>query len=153
MSLATVTGYGARKSTPYHPQASFPPGSLSGKVYAITGGHAGIGLATTKFLALGGARVIICSRTESKVREAIDELVKQHSEVQDLKERLSFVKLDLNSLHQVEKSAEELLGKEQRLDGIVCNAGKLSCFSLAHAFKASADKKCHVQVSWHSLTN
>lgn len=101
-------------------------------------------MATTKFLALGGARVIICSRTESKVREAIDELVQQHSEVQDLKERLSFVKLDLNSLHQVEKSAEELLGKEQRLDGIVCNAGKLSCFALAHGFKASTNKKGHV---------
>jgi NAD(P)-dependent dehydrogenase (short-subunit alcohol dehydrogenase family) len=123
MSLATITGYGARKATPYNPSTRFPPGSLSGKVFIVTGGHAGIGYSTTKFLVQGGARVIIASRTESKVREAIDSLAKEHPQDSNLRQRLDFVKLDLNSLHQVEQSAEEILSKEQRVDGIVTNAG------------------------------
>lgn len=123
MSLATITGYRANKSTPYDPSTRFPPGSLDGKRYIVTGGHGGIGLATTKFLVNGGAHVIIASRTESKVREAIDKLAQQNTSDSGIRERLSFVKLDLNSLKQVEQSAEEVLSKENRLDGIVCNAG------------------------------
>ncbi|GAA5956127.1 hypothetical protein JCM3765_005460 [Sporobolomyces pararoseus] len=123
MSLSTITGFRANKSTPYNPSARFPPGSLNGKVYCVTGGHGGIGLATTKFLVNGGARVIIASRTESKVQDAIEELVKGNSGDAGVRERLSYVKLDLNSLKQVEKAAEEILAKENRLDGVVCNAG------------------------------
>ncbi|GAA5997803.1 hypothetical protein JCM5350_003551 [Sporobolomyces pararoseus] len=123
MSLATITGFRASKSTPYNPSTRFPPSSLTGKVYCVTGGHGGIGLATTKFLVNGGARVIIASRTESKVQDAIEELVKGNSGDAGVRERLSYVKLDLNSLKQVEKAAEEILAKENRLDGVVCNAG------------------------------
>ncbi|GAA6015397.1 hypothetical protein JCM11491_000413 [Sporobolomyces phaffii] len=123
MSLATITGYQANKKTPYDPATRFPPGSLRDKVYIVTGGHGGIGLATTKFLVNAGARVIIASRTESKVRDAIDSLAKDNPRDATVKDRLSFVKLDLNSLRQVEASADEILAKEQRIDGVVCNAG------------------------------
>lgn len=67
--------------------------------------------------------MIIASRTESKVQDAIEELVKGNSGDAGVRERLSYVKLDLNSLKQVEKAAEEILAKENRLDGVVCNAG------------------------------
>ncbi|GAA5879015.1 hypothetical protein JCM16303_001267 [Sporobolomyces ruberrimus] len=143
MSLARMTGYGARKSTPYNPSTRFPPGSLSGRVFIITGGHAGIGYSTTKFLVQGGARVIIASRTEAKVREAIDSLVQEQLEDTKVKERLDFVKLDLNSLHQVEESAAEVLAKEGRLDGIITNAGimnfpyKLTEASLAVSWQSA----------------
>lgn len=125
MSLATITGFRANKATPYNPATRFPPGSLSGRVYCVTGGHGGIGLATTKFLVKGGARVIIASRTETKVRDAIEDLVKDNNSGDAIgtRDRLSYVKLDLNSLKQVEQAAQEILSRESRLDGIVCNAG------------------------------
>ncbi|GAA5906641.1 uncharacterized protein JCM6883_004540 [Sporobolomyces salmoneus] len=81
------------------------------------------GFSSTAFLVKGGARVIIASRTESKVQETIDQLVQANPADQGMRERLSFVRLDLNSLKQVEESAEEVLRKEQRLDGIVTNSG------------------------------
>lgn len=121
MSLATITGYKANERTPYSPEQRFPPGSLTSRVFVVTGGHGGIGYETTRFLVRAGARVIIASRTESKVTEAIDKLSQDHDPT--MRERLSFVKLDLNSLRQVEYCANEVLDKEQRLDGIVCNAG------------------------------
>ncbi|GAA6061855.1 hypothetical protein JCM10212_001288 [Sporobolomyces blumeae] len=123
MGLAQITGYGAAKQTPYDPLARFPPGSLEGKVFAVTGGHAGIGLATTKFLALGGATILICSRTESKVRTAIDDLVRDHPTSAGLRDRLKWIKLDLKSLKQVKQAGEQVVRDEERLDGVVCNAG------------------------------
>ncbi|GAA5934265.1 uncharacterized protein JCM15063_004522 [Sporobolomyces koalae] len=123
MSLSTITGYKANVRSPYDPATRFPAGSLDGKVFIVTGGHGGIGLSTTKFLVEGGARVIIASRTGKKVDEAIEELVRNKPQDVGIRNRLTWVKLDLNSLKQVNESAEEILSKEERLDGIVCNAG------------------------------
>jgi len=81
------------------------------------------GLATTRFLSKSGARVILASRTQSKVKQAIKDLI---SEDAALESRLWFVKLDLSSLEQVKEAAEEVLSKEGRLDGLVNNAGVMA---------------------------
>ncbi|GAA5976363.1 hypothetical protein JCM11641_005990 [Rhodosporidiobolus odoratus] len=119
--LADITGIGAAARTPYDPVTRLPPGSGTGKVFLVTGGHGGIGLATTKFLALSGARVLIASRTKSKVDAAIDELVEEHGD--EMRARLVHVELDLANLEQVKRCGQEVLKAERRLDGIVCNAG------------------------------
>ncbi|BGP18279.1 hypothetical protein JCM10213_007910 [Rhodosporidiobolus nylandii] len=119
--ISEVVGAGAAARTPYDPLERLPPGSGAGKVYVVTGGHGGIGLSTTKYLALSGARVLIASRTRSKVEQAIEQLVKDHGE--ELRSRLAYVELDLASLKQVVKAGEEVLKTEERLDGVVCNAG------------------------------
>ncbi|GAA5874481.1 hypothetical protein JCM8547_007373 [Rhodosporidiobolus lusitaniae] len=119
--FSEIFGFGAATATPYSPRERFPPGSLDGKVFLVTGGHGGIGLSTTKFLCVAGARVIIASRTKSKVDKAIDELVAEHGE--ELRSRLSYEELDLCSLKQVSKCGDEVLRKESRLDGVALNAG------------------------------
>lgn len=45
-----------------------------GKHIFITGGSQGLGLAVAELLASEGAHVTICSRTESKLREALEQV-------------------------------------------------------------------------------
>lgn len=45
-----------------------------GKNVLITGGSQGLGLALAELLASKGANVTICSRTESKLREAVEKV-------------------------------------------------------------------------------
>jgi 3-dehydrosphinganine reductase len=45
-----------------------------GKNVFITGGSQGLGLALAELLAAKGANVTICSRTESKLREAVEKV-------------------------------------------------------------------------------
>ncbi|GAA6033832.1 hypothetical protein JCM8097_000364 [Rhodosporidiobolus ruineniae] len=120
-TIAEITGVGAASRTPYNALERLPAGSLAGKVYLVTGGHGGIGLATTKFLALAGARVLVASRTRSKYEAAVDKLATEHGE--ELRSRFAYYELDLASLKQVARCGDEIAAKEERLDGIVCNAG------------------------------
>ncbi|KAI5478932.1 short-chain dehydrogenase/reductase SDR family protein [Pseudohyphozyma bogoriensis] len=113
--LSDITGTGA---TPTFTSAQVP--DQSGKVWIVTGGHGGIGLATTKGLVKSGAKVYIASRTESKVQEAIKEVV---AECPGSEARLEYLKLDLASLEATKGAAEEFLEREKRLDGVINNAG------------------------------
>lgn len=81
------------------------------------------GYETTRLLLRAGARVIIASRTQSKVDEAIKKLGDENS---TFVERASWLKLDLSSLKQVKSAAAELNSREKRLDGIVNNAGVMA---------------------------
>ena len=50
------------------------PFSLSGQTALITGGGSGLGLATAKCLAAGGARVIVAGRREAELAAAVAEI-------------------------------------------------------------------------------
>jgi 3-oxoacyl-[acyl-carrier protein] reductase len=47
---------------------------LEGRVYVVTGGTRGLGLATAEALVRDGARVVVSGRTEETVREAVARL-------------------------------------------------------------------------------
>ena len=53
------------------------PGLHKGKTAVITGGSLGIGLQLGRFLAIAGARVLLSARSESKLREAREEIVEE----------------------------------------------------------------------------
>ncbi|KAG5752884.1 hypothetical protein H9Q72_005650 [Fusarium xylarioides] len=100
---------------------AFTPQSLpdlSGQVYIVTGGNAGIGFNTVLELAAHKAKVYMGARYEAKVNAAIYEIKSQHPDVD-----ISILVMDMMSLKTVKAAAEEFARKESRLHGLVNNAG------------------------------
>ncbi|KAJ5587534.1 uncharacterized protein N7459_003299 [Penicillium hispanicum] len=91
---------------------------LSGRVYLVTGGNAGIGKATVVGLASRGARVWMGTRNETKALTAIDEIKAQLPSA-----NIQFLKINLSSLASVVSAAKELRRRETILHGLVNNAG------------------------------
>ncbi len=83
----------------------------------ITGASAGIGLATARFLADHGYKVVGTTRSIKKRQALVDDLLQTYGE------RLQFVEMDVtrdDSVAQAVVQAEKLLGP---LQAVVCNAG------------------------------
>lgn len=100
----------------FNPDKDIP--DLSGKVFVVTGGNAGIGYESCLQFAKHGAKVYMASRTESKANEAIEKIKQQVPNAQ-----LEFLCLDLTSLASVKAAAESFLSRESRLDVFLNNAG------------------------------
>ena len=86
----------------------------------ITGANTGIGKETAIDLAKRGARVIICCRDMTKAEAAAKDIRKDSGN--DLVE---VAQLDLASLKSIRKCAENLLEKEDKIDYLINNAGKV----------------------------
>lgn len=95
-------------------------GEMDGKVVLVTGGNTGIGKQTAVQLAQKGATVAITSRSIEKGAAASAEIVKR-SGVREV----PVFGLDLGSFASVRDCAESVLGKFDRLDVLVNNAGAL----------------------------
>jgi NAD(P)-dependent dehydrogenase (short-subunit alcohol dehydrogenase family) len=89
---------------------------LSGRVYIVTGANSGSGFATTKQLAEQGAQVIGACRRVDAGKEAFAGL-------EGLRGTVEIMELDLASLASARRFADAFLGKYDRLDGLVNNAG------------------------------
>ncbi|ODV89349.1 hypothetical protein CANCADRAFT_3977 [Tortispora caseinolytica NRRL Y-17796] len=92
---------------------------LSGKVYIVTGGNAGIGLETVKRLAEHGAKVYMAARSEERAAKAIES-------IGETKGSIEFHYLDLCDITEIKKSALFLLSKLGHLNGLILNAGVMS---------------------------
>lgn len=112
-------GPAVRRRLPGWP-ADPAPGSLTGKVAAVTGATSGLGLATARGLAALGATVHLVVRDEEKGRRVRDEIfaaVPGASLVVD--------RCDLGDLDDVRELGERLAGGLDRLDVLVHNAGAM----------------------------
>lgn len=87
------------------------------KTVVITGANTGIGFATAKSFIEDGHHVILACRNPQKAEKARIEL--EHI----AKGKVEFISLDLNSLEQINQSANILLGKLDKIDVLVNNAG------------------------------
>jgi NAD(P)-dependent dehydrogenase (short-subunit alcohol dehydrogenase family) len=94
--------------------------SLVGKVFIVTGGNAGVGLALVKILYSKGGTVYIASRSPSKIESAIQETKSAHPSSPG---KLKSLTVDLGDLSTISDCASSFLAQETRLDVLWNNAG------------------------------
>lgn len=88
---------------------------LAGRVYIVTGGSKGLGLATARALAADGARLVVSSRDEGRVKSAVAELA-EHTEAVGLA-------ADLAAPDTPERLVALALQRYGRLDGALVSVG------------------------------
>lgn len=91
-------------------------GLLNGKTAVITGGTRGLGLAIAQAYAREGAAVVVASRTQNSVEQAVVQLSSSGA-------RAAGIAVDVSDLAQVEALAAYALDQFGRLDIWVNNAG------------------------------
>lgn len=99
--------------------------SVEGKTILVTGvSPNGIGLTTAEALAAHNPSLLILTgRTKERTQQAIDHLKAIYPEVP-----IRFLKLDLSTLDQVRKAAEEVMNYSdvEQIDILICNAGVMA---------------------------
>lgn len=98
-------------------------GDQGGRVFLITGSTSGVGLELAKLLYSLNATVYVASRSPEKIKEAIKTI---KSQVRTKAGRVEALEIDLANLASIGQSAREFLAKEDRLDGLVHNAGLMT---------------------------
>jgi len=99
----------------------FDPSSLpdlTGRVYLVTGGNAGIGLETVRFLALKNATVYMGCRSPAKGNASIASIKAAYPNA-----KINLLILDHMKMSSVVSAAKELITKEKKLHGLINNAG------------------------------
>lgn len=94
-----------------------------GRVFIVTGGNSGIGLALVKFLYPTGAKIYLACRSEERARAAIKEVVDEAAPSPEQHGSLEYIHLDLNDLTTIKASAAAFARSETRLDILWNNAG------------------------------
>ncbi|KAI1378038.1 NAD(P)-binding protein [Hypoxylon crocopeplum] len=104
-------------SNKFDPNTDVP--DLSGKVFVVTGGSAGIGYGiSAHILQHNPAKLYLLGKKEEHLAEA-EEGLKKYGDVS----RVEFVKCELEDLKQTDEVARDLASKLDRLDALVLNAG------------------------------
>lgn len=94
--------------------------SLAGRTALITGGAAGLGLATAQSLARSGAKILIVDRNRAAGEAAAREIVEATPE-----SNVRFFALDLGDLDAIKKFSHEREQENLALDILINNAGLL----------------------------
>ncbi|WP_136519505.1 MULTISPECIES: oxidoreductase [Cellulomonas] len=89
---------------------------LSGMTAVVTGGHSGLGLATTRALTTAGARVIVPARRPNAAREAL------HGT-----EGVEVAEMDLADGASIRSFADQLADRRITVDLVVAGAGVMAC--------------------------
>lgn len=101
----------------FDPNTDIP--DLSGKVYVITGGSAGIGYGiSAHILQHGCAKLYVLGKKEEHLKEAEDGLAK-YGDIS----RVELVQVDFEDLRQTDQVAKQLATQLERLDALILNAG------------------------------
>ncbi|MBK8173298.1 MAG: SDR family oxidoreductase [Sandaracinaceae bacterium] len=91
---------------------------MQGKVVVVTGANAGIGKEAAKDLARQGAEVVLVCRSETKGKQAVDEI-----RCETGNERVSLMLADMSSQASIRAFADAFKKKYTKLDVLLNNAG------------------------------
>jgi len=105
------SGFGARTTA----EEALGGAELQGKVAIVTGGHAGLGLETTRVLSNAGATVVVGSRDPRKAQMAVAKM-----------KNVEVGELDLASPASIDRFASEFLISNRALDLLINNAGVMA---------------------------
>ncbi|KAI4861679.1 NAD(P)-binding protein [Hypoxylon rubiginosum] len=106
-----------RSSNSFDPNTDIP--DLSGKIFVVTGGSAGIGFGiSAHILQHNCAKLYLLGKKEEHLAEAKEGL-KKYGDVS----RVEFVKCELEDLRETDQMARSLDADLERLDGLILNAG------------------------------
>lgn len=105
------SGFGARTTA----EEALGGADLRGKVAIVTGGHAGLGLETTRVLSSAGATVVVGSRDARKAQTAVAKM-----------KNVKVGELDLASPASIDRFASELLSSNRAIDLLINNAGVMA---------------------------
>ena len=111
---------------------------VSGKIVLVTGGSRGIGEGIAEAFVTAGARVYICSRSESACAETAARLSKKGSCVA--------IAADLSTAAGRQALATELGRHERKLDVLINNAGAIWAAPLAEYPESGWDKVFNLNV-------
>ncbi|MBY0232836.1 MAG: SDR family oxidoreductase [Gemmataceae bacterium] len=90
---------------------------LTGRVALVTGGSKGLGKAMARGLALAGADIAICSRSEAELKPALEEILAGTGR------RGKWFAADLSRRAEADRLARETLAALGRIDILINNAG------------------------------
>lgn len=118
----------------FPPKPTFTEANLSrqdGRVFVVTGGNSGIGLALIKFLYPTGARIYLACRSEERAKAAMEEVIDEYNKASTTSGddprpspgELVYMHLDLNDLTTIKASAAFFAQRQTRLDVLWNNAG------------------------------
>jgi len=91
---------------------------MQGRTVIVTGGNSGVGKATATALAAAGAETVITARSESRGRQALDDIRRDSGS-----DRVGLVVFDLADLASVRDGADQLLDRCPEIHVLVNNAG------------------------------
>lgn len=94
-----------------------PMFDLSGKVALVTGGSKGLGKAMARGLAEAGADIVISSRTESELKQALADIL------EGTPRRGTYIPADMSKRADVRRLAEQAIAAFGRIDILINNAG------------------------------
>lgn len=103
-----ISGFGPRTTA----EEALAGHDLRGKIAIVTGGHAGLGLETTRVLSDGGAAVVIGSRDPQKAQMSVAEM-----------KNVEVHQLDLASPTSIDRFARDFIDSNRALDLLINNAG------------------------------
>lgn len=95
-------------------------GIVQMKTIMITGANTGIGLATATEFVKDGHHVIIACRNMKKAQQA-----KQHLD-SFATGKVDIIQLDLNSLENINQTANDIIENYEKIDVLVNNAGMMT---------------------------
>ena len=93
--------------------------NLSGKTAIVTGGSAGIGLATAKALYSEGVNVVIAARNQEKLYQAVVDI----QYLPNTEAKVISVSADLTKAEDVEKVVSTTIEQFGKVDILINNAG------------------------------